>query len=132
MPDEQRVQAFLLHGAAAERRGRDRDRLAGRLHPHVELGFDVDAHAIPGDQRVPFLAHHLHLQHVHVDGRVVVDERQHEGAAVDHDPLAEQAGADERHLLRGAVIEPVHEIDDDRDDDDRDDQPQDQRPDQCA
>ena len=61
-------------------------------------------------------------------GVIVVDDRQHEGAAVDHHPLAEQAGAHEGHLLRRAAIEPVHQIDDDRDDDDRDDQPEDQGP----
>ena len=109
-----------------------RDGFGGRLHPHIEFRLDVDAHAVLGDQRVGLLAHDLHLQHVHVDRRVVVDERQHEGAAVDHHPLAEQAGAHEGHLLRGPVIEPVHQIDDDRDDDDRDDQPQDQLPDQHA
>ena len=129
---EERVQPLRLHGAAAERRGSDRDRFLARAYPHVEFGLDVDAHAVLGDQRVRLLAHDLHLQHVHVHGRVVVDERQHEGAAVDHHPLAEQTRAHEGHLLRGPVIEPVHQVDDDRDDDDRDDQPQDQLPNEHA
>jgi hypothetical protein len=55
-----------------------------------------------------------------------VDERQHEGAAIDHHAFAEKAGADERGFLRRAVIEPVDDIDADHDQDDRDDQPEDQ------
>ena len=52
-----------------ERRGRDRDRFPVGLHAHIEFRLDVDAHAVAGDQRVLFLAHDLHLQDVHVDGR---------------------------------------------------------------
>jgi hypothetical protein len=118
-------------GAAAER-GAAIATPGGLLHPHMNSGFDVDAHAVLGDQRVGLFAHDLHLQHVHVHRRVVVDERQHEGAPVDHHTLAEQTGAHEGDLLRGPVIEPVHQIDHDRDDDDRDDQPQDQLPDEHA
>ena len=120
------MQFFGLQGTAAEGRGGDGDRLAGRLHAHIEVGLDIDAHAVAGDEGVLLGAHDWHRQDVHVDRREIVDERQDEGAAVDHHAFAEEAGAHERHFLRGAVIEPVHEIDDDRDDDDRDDQPKDQ------
>ena len=41
-----------------------------------------------------------------------------------------QAGADERDLLGRAAVQPVHQVDDDRDDDDRDDQPEYQRADE--
>ena len=129
---EQRVQALLLHGAAAERRGGERHRLARRRDADVEVGVDVDPHAVLGDERVVLGAGHAHLQHVHVDGRDVVDDRQHEGAAVDDHPLAHEAGADERHLLGGSPVEPVDEVDDDRDGDDRHDQPQDDGPDQLC
>ena len=123
---QQRVELGDVHGAAAERRRGDGHRLARRWHPHIKLGFDVDAHAVLGDQRVVAVAHHLHAQHVHVDRRDLVDERKHESAGVDDDLFAEQAGPHEGNLLRRAVVEPVDEIDDDRDDDDRDDQPDDQ------
>ena len=127
---EQRMQLLRLQRAAAERRGGDRDRLAGRLHAHVEIGLDVDAHAVARDDGVLFRARDRHRQHVHVDRREVVNERQHEGAAVDDDALAEEAGADERHFLGRAVVEPVDDIDDDHDRDDRDDEPEDQLADQ--
>ena len=115
------VQPFGFERATAEGGGGDRNRLAGRLHADIEVGFHVDAHPIARDQRVAFLAHDLHRQHVHVDRRVIVDEGQHESAAVDHHPLAEEAGAHEGGFLRGPVIEPVDHIDDHHDDDDRDD-----------
>ena len=55
----------------------------------IEFGADVDAHAVAGDHGILPGAHDPHRQHVHVDRRVIVNEGQHEGAAVDHDPLAE-------------------------------------------
>ena len=97
---EKRIELGDIHGAAAERRGGDGHRLAGRRHAHVELRLDVDAHAVLGDERVVTVAHHLHAQHVHVDRRDFVNERKHEGAAVDDDFFAEQAGAHEGHFLR--------------------------------
>ena len=123
---KQRVELGDVHGAPAERRGGDGHRLARRRHANVELRIDVDAHAVLGDERVVAVAHDLHAQDVHVDRRDFVNERKNKGAAVDHHLFAEQAGAHEGELLRGAVIEPVDEIDDDRNDDDRDDEPDDQ------
>ena len=120
---EQRMQLFGFQGAPAERRGGDRDRFARRLHADIEIGLDVDAHAIAGDDGVLLRPNDRHRQHVHVDRREVVNERQHEGAAVDHHLLAEEAGAHERHFLGGAVIEPVHDVDRHDDHDQRDDQP---------
>ena len=123
---QQRVQLFGFQRSPSERRGGDRDRFARRLHADVEVGLDVDAHAVPGDDRVLLGAGDAHRQHVHVDRREVVDEGQHEGAAIDHHPLAEEAGADEGDFLRRAMIEPVDDVDADHDRDDRDDQPEDQ------
>ena len=123
---EQGMQLLGLERAASERRGGDRDGLARGLHADIEVGLDVDAHAVAGDDGVLPRPRDAHRQHVHVDGRIVVDEGQHEGAAIDHDAFAEEAGADEGDLLRRAVIEPVDDVDDDDDHDDRDDQPEDQ------
>ena len=67
---QQRVQFLRLQRAAAERRGGDGDGLARRLHAHVEIGLDVDAHAVARDHRVLFGARDRHRQHVHIDGRV--------------------------------------------------------------
>ncbi|MHC2233045.1 hypothetical protein ACVI8L_001384 [Bradyrhizobium diazoefficiens] len=89
------MEPFGFHGAAAECGGRDRDRLLGGLDPDVEVGLDIHAHAVAGDHGVLAGADDAHRQHVHVDRRVVVDEGQHEGTAVDHHALAEEAGSDE-------------------------------------
>ena len=56
---QQRVQALGLERAPAQRRRRDRHRLARRPDADVEVGLDVDAHAVAGDQRVALLAHDL-------------------------------------------------------------------------
>lgn len=124
------MQLLRRHGAAAERRRGDRDRFAGRLHPDIEVGLNVDPHAVAGDDGILFGADDTHRQHVHVDRRVVVDEWQHEGAAIDHHAFAEETRPDERGLLGGAMVEPVHDIDANHDHDDRDDQPEDQFTDQ--
>jgi hypothetical protein len=89
---------------------------------HVELGDDIDAHAVLGDQRLVAAARHLQAQRVHVDRDHVVDDRQHEGAAVEHDLLSAHAGADEGALLRAAQVQPVQQPDHDRDDDRDDDE----------
>ncbi len=123
---EQRIQFAHLQRAATERGGGDRDSRPIRLHPHVEFGVDVDAHPVPRDQRILAGAGHREPEHVHIHRRHVMDEGQHEGAAVDHHLLAHQARAHEGDFLRGSPIEPVHEIDDDRDHDHRHDEPQDQ------
>ena len=115
-----------FHGAASERRGGDRDGFAGSLYADVKVRLDIDAHAVAGDDGVLFGAHDPHRQHVHVDGCVVVNEGQHERAAVDHDALAEETGADEGDLLRRAMVEPVHDVHANDDGDDRDDEPEDQ------
>ncbi len=127
---EQSMEPLRLERAPPKRRGRDRHRLSRGLDANIEVGLDVDAHAIAGDKGAGLLAHDLHRQHVHIDGCEVVDERQDESAAVDHHPLAEKAGAHKRHLARRAMVEPVDHIHDDHDDDDRDDEPEDQISDQ--
>ena len=97
---QQRVKLGNVHGAPAQRRGGDGDRLPGWRHPHVEFGFDVDAHAILRDERVFTVANDLHAQDVHVDRGDLVNEREYEGSGVDHHLFAEQAGAHEGDFLR--------------------------------
>jgi hypothetical protein len=96
---EQGMQLLGFERAPPERGGGDCDRLARRLHADVKIGLDVDTHAVAGNDRVVLGPHDAHRQHVHVDGRVVVDERQHEGAAIDHDTFAEQTGSHKGHFL---------------------------------
>ncbi len=97
---QERVQPVLLHGAPTECGGGYGNGLSGRRHSHIELGPHVDTHAVLGDQRILLLADDLHLKDVHVHRSDVVDDRQHEGTAIDDDPLSEESGSDERHLLR--------------------------------
>ena len=121
---QQGVQLRGLESTTSERRGRYRNGFAYRLHTNIEVGLDVDAHAVAGDDGVLLGTHYPHRQHIHVDGRVVVNEGQHEGAAIDHDALAEEAGTYERDFLRRTVVEPVHDVDANDDPDDRDNQPE--------
>ena len=125
----QLLQELRLHGALTERLRRRRDRLRGRLHPHVELRGDVHAHAVLGDDRALAAPGDLEAERVHVHRDHLVDDRQHERAAVQHDALPTEAGAHERPLLRGAQIEPVEQPRDDRDDRRDDDEGQDEHSD---
>ena len=97
------------------------DALDRGLHAHVELELDVDAHAVVGDQRLFAGAPHLHADGAHVDLVDLVQERQRQAAARDHDALAAEAGADERDVARRLAVEAVEKDDHDRDHDDRDD-----------
>src|SRR5215468_11220512 len=110
----------------AERRGRDGDRLARRRHPNVELRIDVDPHTVLGDECVVPFTHDAYAQDIHADRRHLMDEGKNERPTVDHDLLAEKARAHERQFLRGSVVEPIDEVDDDHHDDDGNDEPYDQ------
>src|SRR5689334_4176925 len=104
------MQLLRLQRAPSKGRGSDCDRFPCRLYADIEIRLDVDAHAVAGDEGVLFRPSDAHWQHVHIDRGVVVDERQYEGAAVDHDAFAKEPGADEGDLLRRAVVEPVDDI----------------------
>ena len=56
---EQLADAVRLQRAAAERLRGGGDRRARRADAHEELGDEVDAHAVLGDQRAVVAAHHL-------------------------------------------------------------------------
>ncbi len=127
LPFDQLLQRVGLHRALAERLGGRGDGVDGRLDADVELGDDVDPHPVLGDERALAAARDLEPQRVHVDRDHLVDDRQHERAAVHHHLLSAEAGAHERPLLGRAQIQPVQEPDDDRDDDRDADEPQDER-----
>ena len=129
---EQGMQPVLLHGAAPERRRGDGDRFVGRRDTDIELRIHVDPHAVPGDERVVLVPDHLDRQDVHVDGRDVVDDRPHEGAAVDHHFLAEKTSPDKGHFLCRTAVQPMHHPVDDGDDDDRQYQPENEFADQLT
>jgi len=114
---DQLLERLRLHGALAQRLGGGRDGGDLGLDPHVELGHRVHPHAVPGDQRLVAAPRDLQPQGVHVHRDHRVHDRQHEGAAVQHDALTAEAGAHERALLRGAQVQPVEEPHDDRDHD---------------
>ena len=117
----QLAEGLGMHGALAQGLGGIGDGVGRRLDAEIELGDDIDPHPVLGDERPLAPALHLQAQRVHIDRDHLVDDRQHEGAAVHHHLLAAEAGAHEGHLLGGPAIEPVHQIDDDGDDDRQDD-----------
>ena len=123
---EQGVQAFRFQRAPAQGGGGEADGGFGLGNTHVEFGVHVNAHAILGDQRFVAFAGYAQLHRVHVDRGNVVDDRPHEGAAVDHHLFPKEPGAHEGDLLGGAAIEPVHHPVEDEDYDHGGDQPQDQ------
>jgi hypothetical protein len=49
---KQRVELFRLHGAASERCRSDRDGFSRGLDADVEVGLDVDAHPVAGDDGI--------------------------------------------------------------------------------
>ena len=125
---EEVADAFRMHGAAAERLRGDRDGFAPRLHAQEELGDQVDAHAVARDQRIRFAAAHLDAHDVHVDRRHLVQHRDDEGAAIDDDLFAAEAGPHEGGLHRGAAVEPAQQIGGDHHEDRQHDQPEDDLP----
>jgi hypothetical protein len=71
------------------------------LHADIELGFDVDAHPVLGDQRLSSWSRETLSGWVFMfTGVMSWMIGQHEGAAIDHHLLAEKAGSHERGLLR--------------------------------
>jgi hypothetical protein len=117
----QLAEGLGMHGALAQSLGGIGDGIGRRLDAEVELGDHIDPHPVLGDEGALAPALHLQAQRVHIDRDHLMDDGQHEGAAVHHHLLAAEAGTHEGHLLGGPAIEPVHQIDDDGDDDRQDD-----------
>ncbi|MEY9639456.1 hypothetical protein ABIF66_007710 [Bradyrhizobium japonicum] len=112
------TQGFGVIRQRAQRLAGERNALIVRTDAHVELGDDVDAQAVLGDQGFPLLALDGEPQRLQVDAGVGVEDRQDHGAAVEHDLLAAEAGTHEGLVASGALVEDGE--DDPEDDDQRD------------
>ena len=77
-----------LQRAPAKRLGGAAHLLAGRADANEEVGDDIDAHSVLGDETLRLAARHLNPHHVHADRRDVVQDRNDECAAADDDLLA--------------------------------------------
>ena len=94
-------------GAIAERLRGERDRRGIGFDAKVELGADVDAHAVLGDQRVRAAAGDFQPQRLQVHRGRGMENRKHDGAAVQNDFLSAEAGADIGFVTRRALVEPA-------------------------
>ena len=95
----------------------ERDLLAGRYDTHEKLGDHIDSHLVLGDQRTLADAANVHRNGVHVHERDVVNDRNDQGAAADHDLFAARTGAYECLVLGRVAVEPMQQINADRDQD---------------
>ena len=103
---DQRFELDGFHGPFAQRLRGAGDAVGVGFDAHEELGLHVDAHPVPGDQRVVFLAAHFEAERLHVDEGDLVKDRQDDRPAVADDFFPAEAGADECLLFGGAGIEP--------------------------
>ena len=115
---DQLAQFAAVVGAAAERLRGERDRRSVGFDAHIEFGADIDAHAVLGDQRVRAAAGDFQPQRLQVDRRVGMENRKHDRAAVEHDLLAAEAGADIGFVTGRAAIEFGEQKTDNENDDD--------------
>jgi hypothetical protein len=117
---DQFAQLSGVVGAVAERLRGQRDRGHVGFDADVELGADIDAHAILGDQRIRAAARDFQPQRFQVDRSRRMENRKYQGAAVEHDLLAAEAGADIGFVTCRAPIELRQHQPDNEDDDDAD------------
>ncbi len=120
--DEFRLDQFAqfggVVGAVAERLRGQRDRGRVGFDAEIEFGADIDAHAVLGDQRIRAAAGDFQPQRLQIDRGGGMEDRKHERAAVEHDLLAAEAGADIGFVTRRTPVERrEHEADDEDDDD---------------
>ena len=101
---DQDAQCLGVIGAAAERLGGKRDRGGVRLHTHIEFGADIDPHAVLGDERIAFAAADFEAQRLQVYPGDRVEDRQDDRAAVEHDFLTAETGADIGLVTAGARV----------------------------
>ena len=113
---DQRLEGVGVVGPVAQGLGGERNVLRIRLHPDVELGGDVGPHPVLGDQRLILGALDLEAQRAERNPGIGMEDRQDDGAAVEHDLLAAESGADIGLVARRPRVERRH---DDADDDDR-------------
>ena len=122
--DEFRLDQFAqfgsIVGAIAERLRGERDRRHVGFDADIEFSADVDAHAILGDQRIRPAARDFQPQRFQIDRRGRMENRQYQRAAVEHDLLAAEAGADIGFIAGGTPVELCQHESDNEDDDDAD------------
>ena len=102
---DQLAQLACVVGAAAQRLRGERDRRAVGFDAQVELGADVDAHAILGDHRIRTAAGNLQPQRLQVDCGDGMENRKNDRTAVEDDFLAAEAGADIGFVTCRAAVE---------------------------
>ena len=76
----------------------------GGANADEKLCDNVDAHPVAGDEGTVFAAHHLDAHDVHVDRRDLMQHRDDESAAIDHDLFTQEARAHERRFFGGAAV----------------------------
>lgn len=99
------AQGFGVVRQRTQRLARERNALVVRTDTHVELGDDVDAEAVLGDQGFPLLALDGEPQRLQVDAGIGMEDRQDHRAAVEHHLFAAEAGAHKGLVARGAFVE---------------------------
>ena len=126
---EELPRALGIERTPAKRLGGAAHLLAGRTDANEEVGDDVDAHPVLGDQALRLAARHLDPHHIHANRHDFVQDRNDEGAAADDDLLAAESGPDEGGFLGRTPVEPAQQVDSDHHDDRQNNQPKDHRTD---
>ena len=102
----------VVHAVAQRLRGKA-DAVIGAIDAHVELGADVYAHAVGGDEGILAAAVHHQLDRVELHlGQRVHHRQDHRAAVLDH-LAAAHAGAHEGLVALGALVEPAEDEADD-------------------
>jgi len=115
---DQLAQLGGVVGAVAERLRGQCDRGAIGFDAKIELGADIDAHAVLGDQGIRAAAGDFEPQRLQVHCGGGMEDRKHERAAVEHDFLPAEAGADIGFVARRPLVQlREHQPDDDDDGD---------------
>ena len=120
---KQLSRTFGVEGPATEGLRRAAHLLAGRADANEEIGDDVDAHPILGDEALCLSSRHLDAHHVHADRSQLVQDGNDESAAADHHLLPAEPGSDKGGLLGRTPVEPAQQVDGDHHDDRQNDQP---------
>ena len=103
---DQVLEVFGIDRPPPEGLRRVGDRFLGRLHADIELDLGIDPHPVPGDERLLVGAMHLQAEGVHVDRHDLMQHREDQRTTVHDHALTAEAGAHERHFLRGPGVEP--------------------------
>ena len=116
----QQVAHFLrIEGLFAQAPAGSQQFLLGAPDMGVELRCDVDTDVVVGQDRLVARAADDQLDRLQRHPGHLVEHRQDDRAAAQAHLGAEEAGADEAHVRRRALIHPDRQDVDDRDDDDR-------------